>query len=97
LSEHLADAALGDVEEPAQVDRGDEFEVLGGVFGERFEDEDAGVVIRESTRANRSTAVVTTCSAVAGLAISPGTPTTPGSPDCLIDRELATTAYPCSR
>ena len=44
LGDHLPDRALGDVEEPGEVDGGDRFEVLGRVLGERLADIDARAV-----------------------------------------------------
>lgn len=44
LAKHLLDGELGDAEEPAQVAAGDRVVVLPRVLGERFGDEDAGVV-----------------------------------------------------
>ena len=44
LRQHRRDGALGELEEPAQVDPEDQVVVVGGVLGERLGDEDAGVV-----------------------------------------------------
>ena len=41
---HLGDGALGQPEEPGEVDPDDQGVVVGGVVGERLGDEHAGVV-----------------------------------------------------
>jgi hypothetical protein len=55
-------------------------------------DEPPETAIKVSTRPNRWTAAVTSCSAVAGSAMSPAIVSTPGSCEVLMVREFATTA-----
>ena len=65
----------------------------GSVEGSVMWWELSSLLIKVSARPNRWTARVTSCSAVAGSAMSPAIVSTPGSCEVLMVREFATTAY----
>lgn len=92
LVEHLLDRQLGDAEEAAQVDAGNRVVVLLRVLGERFADEDTGIVDQRVDTAEALAAGRDEPLAVAGTDMSPWTVRMSGSCEGVIVREVATTA-----